>query len=834
MIFGWSDPFGSFGGSGGIRLPAAIADLDQWIYKTLEDGTFSDKVSPQKVDPVPAVKDGYCGTFGGSDKATFQAGAIAFPVKATGWIYINPTANYETIFAWSDNTATTQFLAINKDTSNRIALQLNDGTGAVTPTGSTALSGRHYLDVLITESDFLIKVDGNTEIDTGNSKGAPSVNVFTFGCISRTTDIQFFSGRIAQLQTSHAGRVPIVISAGQSNARSSKGGTTGMTPGVYADQPDHRFWYYVDDGLDPAYEGQDEDLRVFDDLRIGPEAALGYNITQNAGENVVVVKTAIGGTSVHGQWLPTGFATNTLIGLLQDAMDSVRASGGEPYIKDIMWTQGESDCELGRSDDYAARWRETMNRIAGAAGVSFDDVHITISQTAETYPSPDGQFYTDELRAQQQLLADTYSNVDIFDVDGIEISGDGIHYTGVGQEENGNRFYEVYETLVSDTSDVVVVDCALQTGDGNIAESQGTYGDGIITATPAAFWANRQDVDFFAHLNGYSNAYDFDGATNAKATVVASGSYERIVVAFYTATEVDDTSAFQMLVGDEDNIAYYLSLGDTAGGKPDTMYLSTKYGFAYIEDVIGIGWHVAEFDWVNGQYVITMDGKARVTTNTCTSPADDWKPVVASRASNNGYFTGKIALVRFGTSSKYVFNEKTGSTIADALGSIDLTLSSATGWGDRTLNQISDMPNVQGCAGTTLIGNGSEVTYKIADSVAFDVFGTDTGGSKETIFGNGVDTWYKVTWADLEAHISGHMKFYLRWISINGICHLDDWGQYSLAWVTTVAELQKNTLFWKQGTCGAGIVVPFMVDDGMGGETPWLDINSKSLLLLPS
>jgi hypothetical protein len=95
------------------------------------------------------------------------------------------------------------------------------------------------------------------------------------------------------------------------------------------------------------------------------------------------------------------------------------------------------------------------------------------------------------------------------------------------------------------------------------------------------------------------------------------------------------------------------------------------------------------------------------------------------------------------------------------------------------------------------VHNGSEVSL-----IQTDADETVFGGA--TIWGNGTDTWVKVTYADFLAHTSGTQNTWLRWLSLNGVCLVKEDAQYDVTREFTPAENDKNERYFRQGTCGAG------------------------------
>jgi hypothetical protein len=83
-----------------------------------------------------------------------------------------------------------------------------------------------------------------------------------------------------------------------------------------------------------------------------------------------------------------------------------------------------------------------------------------------------------------------------------------------------------------------------------------------------------------------------------------------------------------------------------------------------------------------------------------------------------------------------------------------------------------------------------------------------------TIWGDGVSTWVKVTYADLLAHVSGAQNTWLKWIKSGSACLIKEDAQYDTGDEFAPAENDRNERYFTQGTCGAG----FAALRDVGGE----------------
>lgn len=99
------------------------------------------------------------------------------------------------------------------------------------------------------------------------------------------------------------------------------------------------------------------------------------------------------------------------------------------------------------------------------------------------------------------------------------------------------------------------------------------------------------------------------------------------------------------------------------------------------------------------------------------------------------------------------------------------------------------------------VHNDSEVSL-----IQTDADETVMGGA--TIWGDGVATWDKVSYADLLAHLIGTQNTWLKWVSISGVCHLVQNWQYLTTKELTEPEYNQNVRYVGGASCGGGII-PF-------------------------
>jgi len=84
----------------------------------------------------------------------------------------------------------------------------------------------------------------------------------------------------------------------------------------------------------------------------------------------------------------------------------------------------------------------------------------------------------------------------------------------------------------------------------------------------------------------------------------------------------------------------------------------------------------------------------------------------------------------------------------------------------------------------------------------------DTGAFGGASFWGDGSSWTAKSYADLLAEPSNTTNGWYKWVSIDGVCHLQQWFQYDVTDVLTLAEYEKNAQYVGAGG-GCGSIDPF-------------------------
>lgn len=239
----------------------------------------------------------------------------------------------------------------------------------------------------------------------------------------------------------------LVVVAGQSNALGYTLGAADLPPHLRKPIARAQIW-------DPA-------LRTFVPLQPGtstgspnnranwgPEAQLAYRWSQeHPCGDLHVVKYARGETGLAADlddrdWSPSshGEAWDNATYEIDAAKAALKAKGVSLRLEAVFWMQGETDAQDGsKAPAYRQNFTDLVIRIRQRWGDEATTVYVG------QIDLPPGAKGWEEVRKAQAAAATSIPGVDLVDTDPFARQpADGVHFTGAGQIQLGDSFYELY------------------------------------------------------------------------------------------------------------------------------------------------------------------------------------------------------------------------------------------------------------------------------------------------------------------------------------------------------------------------------------------------------
>lgn len=181
----------------------------------------------------------------------------------------------------------------------------------------------------------------------------------------------------------------------------------------------------------------------------GPELAFGSDVAISfPDENIVIIKFAVGGTSLYDYWTTPsreypsgGILWNQLKGHIDDALAELDAMDVEYHVEAFLWMQGESDADKRyRAKAYGSKLSSFIASMRQHVGDP--ELPFILGRIRDA-----GQPHADMVRAAQVSVATNIPNVYWFDTDDLPWLPDGIHYDEPSMIELGHRFADIVLSL---------------------------------------------------------------------------------------------------------------------------------------------------------------------------------------------------------------------------------------------------------------------------------------------------------------------------------------------------------------------------------------------------
>lgn len=173
--------------------------------------------------------------------------------------------------------------------------------------------------------------------------------------------------------------------------------------------------------------------------RFGPELAFGRAMRKAyPADEIYLIKTAAGGTSMHQHWHVEdggGSMLKRFRSRVRAALGNLDENKVEYTIAGMLWMQGESDAAQGKGAEYEASLRTFIKTLRREFQVG--EMPFILGRILPTFDKPEGNGPL--VRAAQMSVAKELKNVACFDTDDFERINKG-HYDHDGQIRLGKVF----------------------------------------------------------------------------------------------------------------------------------------------------------------------------------------------------------------------------------------------------------------------------------------------------------------------------------------------------------------------------------------------------------
>jgi|GEM_PF-3036561 hypothetical protein len=200
-------------------------------------------------------------------------------------------------------------------------------------------------------------------------------------------------------------------------------------------------------------------------LNHGVEMRFGYDMFQNASEDVAIIKFGIGGTSMAVTWSVGGSGNTTIRRIVSnysitDIWDTLRL---RVVPRGLIWIQGESDCVGGLGAAYEASYKAMIKDFldrCNNSGIKTDKLRWFTFQTknggsAGYDPTDYANVIAGQAGAMDEFLIDnpTYANriksLTYQSTDDIPLL-DTQHYSTIGIDTMGTRLYDYFSQYINE------------------------------------------------------------------------------------------------------------------------------------------------------------------------------------------------------------------------------------------------------------------------------------------------------------------------------------------------------------------------------------------------
>ncbi|MCC6681286.1 MAG: hypothetical protein IT445_10345 [Phycisphaeraceae bacterium] len=337
----------------------------------------------------------------------------------------------------------------------------------------------------------------------------------------------------------------------------------------------------------------------------GPELTFGRDMQIALGEETLaLLKYAVGGTSLYGDWFADGTASQSSDGpqyiqfkqLVNEGLARLQTDhpGAQINVAGMLWHQGEADVGT-QAYNYETNLTHFIHDVRQDLNLPNLPFYIGgLSDTQKPYYDAQGRLAAFNVLVQAQknvAAADPYSwFVSLDAADGMTVDAGGLHFDVNGYKVMGQRFAT---TAIQQPGEPPIIPAVL--AEDFEGQTQGALSDGAVIGDFQAAIASGASgsISVSPFVGGGSNALSYNGATgsavslsNAVGADVAGDFVVEFDLNLSRAHTSGTGSAFLKLYGDmpDDSVAEIVRLYYKMNGAATQTWLVTYDGTSTFTD----------------------------------------------------------------------------------------------------------------------------------------------------------------------------------------------------------------------------------------------------------
>jgi hypothetical protein len=215
-------------------------------------------------------------------------------------------------------------------------------------------------------------------------------------------------------------------------------------------QPNANISIYINDSWHDLQPGLNHDRN---NDWFGPEITFGPEMVEATRQNIVLVKYAIGSTTLGNEWHApdtqeqgAGSCYTSFIKAVEEAIASL-SLGRKVEIKGMIWMQGETDA-WHADPAWANAYKQNLTDFIHSIRHKFKEPNlpIVIGRISPSWTWSGGG-HGEIVRQAQLEVSRTMLKVAMIDTDDLSLDADEAHYNASGQIELGKRFAKAMISL---------------------------------------------------------------------------------------------------------------------------------------------------------------------------------------------------------------------------------------------------------------------------------------------------------------------------------------------------------------------------------------------------